>query len=360
VFSVAKTVHDSINALSFDDDKREISILLCQFIQKLDFSRDLERHLNFYVEARRAFINLDAVKVELVKGACQLAIRTQQFVKGKLNKQTSAFVRACVAYCFITIPSIEVIFERLYMFTLAGNIAMLNQSLPQADSLFKAAIQLVRDVPRHIEERDGKSSPTSNDLIAYLKYFLSILVAVPGHPDHGPFYLLNGFKTVVKEYDWDPKSTARIIIYTAIIQNVCALYQKKQPYEWDKVESNEMLYGQTEQYFTTLTTFITTTIGEIKEEFDRLALFADGLSQGAQAAVALDLVNTAIATGTITPNFTAFIVDYFRRAKKASSGPEKLQSVIDYAKTFTTRGDENSQMAYTKLCKTLEEAKNQK
>jgi hypothetical protein len=132
MFSVAKTVHDSINALSFDDEKREISQLLCNFIQKLDFGRDLEKHLNFFVEARRAFINLDVVKVELVKGACQLAVRTQIFVKGKLNKQTSAFVRACIAYCFITIPSIELIFDRLYLFTLAGEVAILNQSLPQA------------------------------------------------------------------------------------------------------------------------------------------------------------------------------------------------------------------------------------
>jgi len=227
MFSVAKTVHDSINALSFDDEKREISQLLCNFIQKLDFGRDLEKHLNFYVEARRAFINLDVVKVELVKGACQLAVRTQLMVKGKLNKQTSAFVRACIAYCFITIPSIESIFDRLYLFTLAGEVAIQNQSLSQADSLLKSAIQLVREVPRHIEERDGKASPTANDLLQYLKYFLSILVAVPGHPDHGPFYLLNGFKTVVKEYDWEAKTTARLSVYVSIIQCLSAVYQKK-------------------------------------------------------------------------------------------------------------------------------------
>jgi len=313
--------------------------------------------LNFYVEARRAFINLDIVKIELVKGACLLAVRTQQFVKGKLDKKTSAFVRACIAYCYITIPSIELIFDRLYLLLLSGEVAILNQSLAQADSLYKAAIQLVRDVPRHIEERDGKASPTASDLVSYLRYFLSMLVAVPGHPEHGPFYLLTGFKTVVKEYEWDAKSTARITIYMTIIQMLCAQYQKQLPYEWDKVESNFMLYGHTEQHLASVREFISTTLNDINEEFVRLDQYADGISQSAQAVAALELVNVCISCGTITPSFSTFIVDLFRRAKKSSAQNDKLQAAIDYAKTFTTRGDENTQLTYTKLYKSMEDAK---
>jgi len=185
-------------------------------------------------------------------------------------------------------------------------------------------------------------------------------VAVPGHPDHGPFYLLNGFKTVVKEYDWEAKSTARISVYVSLIQCLSAIYQKKQPYEWDKVDSNEMLYGQTESYLSSITTFINTTITEMREEFDRLNQYADGLSQGAQGVVALDVVQTAIACGSITPQFTSFVLEFFRRAKKASVGADKLQMTIEYAKTFTTRGDENSQMVYIKLQKAMEDAKKER
>jgi len=136
--------------------------------------------------------------------------------------------------------------------------------------------------------------------------------------------------------------------------------KKKQPYEWDKVESNELLYGQTEAYLSSITQFINTTINEIKEEFERLAQYADGLSQGTQGTAALDLVHTAIACGTITPNFTNFVLEYFRRAKKAGVSLDRLQSAIDYAKTFTSRGDENTQMNYTKLYKAMEEVKSQK
>jgi len=43
MFIVAKTVHDSVNALSSDAEKREISLVICSFLQKLDFGKDLEK-----------------------------------------------------------------------------------------------------------------------------------------------------------------------------------------------------------------------------------------------------------------------------------------------------------------------------
>jgi len=279
MFIVAKTVHDSVNALSSDSEKREISLLICNFLQKLDFGKDLEKQLNFYVEARRAFINLDLVKIDLVKGVCHMAVKTQQFVKGKLNKQTSAFVRACMAYCYITIPSVELYFERLYLYALSAQVAILNQSLAQADSLFQAAIQLILDIPRTIEERDGKSYPTSTDLVHFLKYFVGVLLPVPGHPDNGPFYLLKGFVKVVNKYEWEPKSTAKITIFTSILVMLSSQYQKKLPYEWDKVENNTLLYGHTESYLAQIREFINGLLKSIREEFERLGQFADGISR---------------------------------------------------------------------------------
>jgi len=121
-----------------------------------------------------------------------------------------------------------------------------------------------------------------------------------------------------------------------------------------------MLYGQTESYLSSITTFINTTIAEIREEFDRLNQYADGLAQGAQAVVAMDVVLTAIACGNITPQFTAFIIEFFRRAKKSNVGADKLQVAIEYAKTFTTRGDENTQLVYSRLQKAMEDAKKER
>lgn len=93
MFSIGKNVHDSVNSLTFFDEIRQISKYLTAFINKIDFGIDLEKHLNFFVECRRAFGNLDAVKYRLVIGTCDLAMKTLKIVKGKHTKKTSAFIR---------------------------------------------------------------------------------------------------------------------------------------------------------------------------------------------------------------------------------------------------------------------------
>ena len=96
MFEVGKVVHDSINSLSFDDEIRQIADLLSVFIKKINYGMDLEKQLNFYVECRRAFGNLDAVKQSLVIVAVGLAMKTHQVVKGRHTKRTAAFVRVSI------------------------------------------------------------------------------------------------------------------------------------------------------------------------------------------------------------------------------------------------------------------------
>lgn len=55
------------SALTVDDEKRQIGQLICGLIQRVDYGRDFEKQLNFYVEARGAFHNLDSVHMQLVQ-----------------------------------------------------------------------------------------------------------------------------------------------------------------------------------------------------------------------------------------------------------------------------------------------------
>jgi hypothetical protein len=93
-------------------ESRYISTLICNFLEKIDFGQDLEQQLNVFVDCRAAFPNLDGVKDRLVLAVCKLAMKAHQLMKGKHTKKTAAFVKACMAFCHITIPSIESIFTR--------------------------------------------------------------------------------------------------------------------------------------------------------------------------------------------------------------------------------------------------------
>ena len=266
-----KVAHDSINSLTFADEVRQISSLLSAFVQKvcnvalpllakrhevnstygvkINFGNDVEKQLNFYVDCRKSFGNLDGVKRTLVLGACNLAMKTNQIVHGKHTKKTASFIRvpferhpfatcfpflsfyysyfcrcvalliycteALVAYCFITIPSMEDVFSRLYLYVLSGQVAAVNQSIAQADSLFKAAITLIQEVPvvtgnfnglvrlfDVVVEMDSQVKQTDVILSQFVNYLVSVLIAMPGHPQHGPFYLLKGLKKVVQDYSW--------------------------------------------------------------------------------------------------------------------------------------------------------------
>jgi hypothetical protein len=43
-------------------------------------------------------------------------------------------------------------------------------------------------------------------LVTYLASFASALLVVPGHPDHGPFFLLKALINAVQAYRWCVRS----------------------------------------------------------------------------------------------------------------------------------------------------------
>lgn len=55
------------SSLTVEDEVRQISRLIACFIFRVDYGDDLEKYLNFYMEARGAFIKLDYVQSALVQ-----------------------------------------------------------------------------------------------------------------------------------------------------------------------------------------------------------------------------------------------------------------------------------------------------
>ena len=189
VFDMARSLHDSVDSLSEDSERTHIARLICAFIDKMDFGADLEGQLNIYVECRGAFCNLDDVQDRLVLGVVGLAARAHKFMKGRHTKKTGAFVKACLAFCHITIPSIECVFARMHLMLLCGNVALINACLPQTDTFFKGAVSLIPEAPEHVMEEHKRVS-TELRMVSFVKQYCAAMLMVPGHPQHGPFYLV--------------------------------------------------------------------------------------------------------------------------------------------------------------------------
>jgi hypothetical protein len=166
------------SSLTVDDERRQISNLISHFIRKVNYGRDFEQQLAFYVEARSNFFNLDSVYVTLVHCVNKLSWKTWKIMKCQHSKKTMAFVKACSAFCFITIPSIISTMNRLDLYLASGNIALTNLCLGQADACFEAALNLLPDLPKTVQY-DRMEKSTEPYLLSYVSKFLSMLILVP-------------------------------------------------------------------------------------------------------------------------------------------------------------------------------------
>jgi hypothetical protein len=280
MFYIARTIHDSVDCLSADSEHRYVGNLLCGFIDKIDFDRDLEQQLNVYVECRSIFCNSDMVKDKLVLCVGGLAVKAYKYVKGKHSKKTAAFAKACLAFCHITIPSIADVFRKLELLLYCAQVALLNQCLPQTDTFLKAAISLIPEAPSHVEDLEtNKRVHAEEKLLCYLRSLLGFLVVAPGHPEHGPFYIVQGLLNAVPRYQWQPQTGLQTKVFIDILGLLATFAQKKFPYKISQVESNDSLYGGAIDYMQDLHENITTCIAEIVKQLTALGERTDVVSK---------------------------------------------------------------------------------
>ena len=324
MFHLGRVVHDSVSALTFDDEIRQISELLVAFVRKVAFGTKFEAHLNFFVECRQAFANLDSVIQALVLGAADLAMKTKELMGGTHNRKTAGFARACLAYCFITVPSIEDVFARLQLYLHCGRVSLMNKAIPQADAFFRTAISIIPEVP-HFNERSANVSGTGGWLVAYVKNFASTLVAVPGHPQKGPFYLAKALLSVINNYVWEKNTTHKLMAMTHVLGLFAAHAQENLPYTYEGLEQNARLYGGDPAYGREIQ-------GVIDSIFDliiqAMGAFGDGdaSAKRRQSAAALEIVNVLLAHFDPTPKLCALVMNLFKVA--AANTPPSARAYL--------------------------------
>ncbi|XP_035389122.1 VPS35 endosomal protein sorting factor-like isoform X2 [Electrophorus electricus] len=295
---VCKTMHDSVNALTVEDEKRSVSLLINGFIRMVSFGRDFEQQLSFCVEARATFCNLEPVIIQLIHTVNQLAIETRRVMGGSHSRKTAAFVRACAAYCFITIPSISNIFSRLHLYLLSGKVALANQCLSQADAFMKAAVSVLPEVPRTIVV-EGKQRSSESFLLEFISSFLSTLLVVPDHPEQGVLYLVRGLLNMVQDYTWEDSSDAKVRVYISALPLLAAMSQESYLYTILNVDSNETLYGGDPKFVAEISRLCETLIGQVLDHLKTL-----GREEGVhrQGSLAFSLFSCLLAHADLRNN----------------------------------------------------------
>ncbi|TRY58965.1 hypothetical protein DNTS_033933 [Danionella cerebrum] len=286
---ICKTMHDSVNALTLEDEKRSLSV---------SFGRDFEQQLSFCVEARATFCNLEPVIIHLIHTVNQLSMETRRVMKGSHSRKTAAFVRACAAYSFITIPSLTSIFSRLNLYLLSGQVALANQCLSQADAFLKAAVSILPEVPRTISI-EGKQRSSEPFLLDFINNFLSTLLVVPDHPEQGVLYLVRGLLNMLQDYTWEDNSDAKVRVYISTLPLLAAMSQESFLYSIPKVDSNETLYGGDPKFIAEINKLCETLIGQV---LDHLKNLGKDEEMRRQASLAFSLFGSLLGHGDLRNN----------------------------------------------------------
>jgi hypothetical protein len=330
VFTAAKSAHDSINTLSFDDERRQVSELLCSFVTKVDFGRNVEKQLTFLSDARRAFGNFDTVKARLVHAVAALTMRTLSIVGGVHTERTAPFVRACVANLFITIPSIESVFVRLELYLVAANVALQNGAIGQAEDLCKAAVKLFGEsIPPHPSDLDlevvrAKCRAKEEQMLEFVLRFASLLVVIPGHPELGPFYLFGGLLKVLSAFQWLPGSEVPCRVAMALLGTLCALAQETLPYHIRNLESNNVLYGGDPMYLEELYKLVDAFVQQILDQLTVLKT----TNPASQALLAAEFFDVTVSLANLNAKSGNLVASLFAIAKTSAEPPTYLRSAF--------------------------------
>ena len=83
---------------------------------------------------------MDRVTECLINQVIGLATKCHKICKGKHTQKTQTFVKACIAYVHITIPTLESVPKQVLLFRLTAQAALLNGLIGETDSLLKGML----------------------------------------------------------------------------------------------------------------------------------------------------------------------------------------------------------------------------
>ena len=280
IMSLCKIWHDaSVNYHSSKDVARQVAKSINQFVNRVDFQRDFEKLLQFYMDCRSSFVYLEETIINLILNVNRAVMYVLSIVKGSHTKRTLNFAKASVAFCFITIPSIDDPLKQLKLIILSAQTALVNGCIGQAEALFKLAITALAEVPISELGTDGRLHPTDAKVAELVSELCSALISLPDSPEQVALYIWQGLTNATIRFDWLASSqlprnvhlqqgnassgSYRIDALLAIVCALAALSQPKYIYRVEAVDSNDVLYGNDKRFLARVNELTTEVLNEV-------------------------------------------------------------------------------------------------
>lgn len=327
---LSEVMAENINALTINDEKRQISNFICHAIRIVDYEEDFEEQLRFYTDCRGKFSQLEAVQIELVHRVNALAMRTLQRVSGRHTSRTSAFEKACCAFSFITIPSIPDAIVRFQLYLLSAEVALMNQCLGQAEGSVKAAITMIPELTK------GTQKLPEQKLTEVVSSLLSLLLIVPDNVDNGVLYLVRGTLNAINRSTFDQSNIGQSALYIKVLQLLSVITWQSLPYHINGIDSNDTLYGGDELYVEEVNKIATKVLDQI---MDHLKYLAEIGANKKQAELSWLLFQCIVGYGDLDPKLATLALNLWKTAAKNN---ELLIQMNKFTNSFEPQNDEEN------------------
>ncbi|XP_019058397.1 PREDICTED: UPF0505 protein [Tarenaya hassleriana] len=234
LFDVSQSLYDATDFNIKNDDNQRQSQLISRFIEMVDFGSEMERHLTFLAECRGAFSGINEHKETLVRSSNTLATKAL-----KAGRKHYNFVKSCIAFSEVTIPSVSSPTKQLNLYLETAEVALLGGLISHLDGLIESAVEYLEDVALI----DGSRSIDMDSVASTLCKFCGLLIMVPGNPEKGVMEIPKSIFSVTCSRSW-ATPRLKIRIFCAIISLSSALSQDKLPYNVANPEiiGNDLLF----------------------------------------------------------------------------------------------------------------------
>lgn len=278
LFEVSQGLYDATDFVNIkDDDNRQTSHLISRFVEMVDYGAERERHLLFLAECRDAFSGIHELKETLVRSSNTMAVKALKAEKKHIN-----FVKSCLAFSEVTIPSVTIPTKQLNLYLETAEVALLGGLISHSDGLLMSVVECLEDVT----PPDGLKSIDADSMASVVCKLCSLLVMVPGNPEKGVIEILKSiFSATCSSSRAMPRVKVKILC--AIILLLSTLVQDNLPYRSANPEiiGNDLLFFGDSSYKNELVSWSQLVVGELVDAIEQES------SQIARGNIALEACN---------------------------------------------------------------------
>ncbi|KAK4753037.1 hypothetical protein SAY87_021835 [Trapa incisa] len=233
LFKVCQTLIHAVNQVNVrDNDLQQPARLISRFICKVNYGFDIEQHLTFLVECRQVFGTTDELKETLVHSSNSLAIKLLRNKKKGLN-----FVKSCIAFNEVTIPSITSFMQQLKLYLETAEVAIMGGLVSHSYGLIDSSISCLQS-----PDLNGRSAD-DDEILSFLQKLCSFLVMVPGNYVQGATYTPKSLFVLLDSQSW-MTLRMKLRIRCAMILLSATLSQMNLPYHAcnSRIPGNDVLF----------------------------------------------------------------------------------------------------------------------